>query len=71
METANSFNTSAIRQVLAQMNVMNFFGRFQVTAAGLQAAHTMIVVQWQAGSLKVVWPTPVANAPLQYPYTAS
>jgi branched-chain amino acid transport system substrate-binding protein len=71
METANSFNTSAIRQALGQMNVMNFFGRFQINAAGLQVAHSMVVVQWQAGSLKVVWPTPVANAPLQYPYTAS
>ena len=71
METANSFNTSAIRQVLGQMNVMNFFGRFQVSAAGLQSAHSMVVVQWQAGNLKVVWPTSVATAPLQYPYTAS
>jgi branched-chain amino acid transport system substrate-binding protein len=53
------------------MNVMNFFGRFQIDAAGLQTAHTMVVVQWQAGSLKVVWPTSVATAPLQYPYTAS
>jgi branched-chain amino acid transport system substrate-binding protein len=71
METANSFNTSAIRQALGQMNVMNFFGRFQVDATGLQAAHSMVVVQWQAGSLKVVWPTSVANGALQYPYTAS
>jgi branched-chain amino acid transport system substrate-binding protein len=71
METSNSFNTSAIRQALGQMNVMNFFGRFQINAAGLQVAHSMVVVQWQAGSLKVVWPTPVANALLQYPYTAS
>jgi branched-chain amino acid transport system substrate-binding protein len=69
METANSFNTSDIRNALGQMHVMNFFGQFQISSNGLQIAHSMIVVQWQAGSLKVVWPTAAASAPVQYPYT--
>ena len=51
------------------MKLMTFFGEFQVDSVGLQIAHKMILDQWQAGVLKVVWPTDVAVAPLRYPYT--
>ncbi len=53
------------------MKLMTFFGKFQVDSTGLQVAHEMIVDQWQAAALKVVWPTAVAVSPLQYPYTGS
>src|SRR5207253_6447634 len=36
IETANSLNTTAVRQALAQMKVMTFFGGFQVDSTGLQ-----------------------------------
>jgi len=66
---ANSLNTSAVRAALGGMHVMNFFGQFQVNAQGLQIAHSMVVVQWQAGNLKVTHPQAVAESPVQYPYT--
>ena len=66
---ANSLNTSAVRAALGSMHVMNFFGQFQVNARGLQVAHSMVVVQWHAGSLKVTYPQAVAESPVQYPYT--
>jgi len=66
---ANSLNTSAVRAALGGMHVMNFFGQFQVNARGLQIAHSMVIVQWQAGNLKVTYPQAVAESPVQYPYT--
>ena len=68
IETANSLNTTAVRQALAQMKVMTFFGGFQVDSTGLQIAHTMVLVQWQDGQLKIVRPAEVAQSSLRYPY---
>lgn len=69
--TANSLNTTAVRAALGSMHLMDFFGEFQINGQGLQIAHTMVVDQWQAGTLKVVYPTAVATATLQYPYTGT
>ena len=69
IQAANSLNTTQVRAELGSMKLMTFFGKFQVNSAGLQVAHEMIVDQWQAAALKVVWPTAVAVSPLQYPYT--
>ncbi len=71
IQTANSLNTTAVRTALGNMHLMTFFGEFQVNAAGLQIAHTMVLDQWQAAALKVVYPTAVAEASVQYPYTGS
>ena len=71
IEVAQSLNTANVRAALGAMKAMTFFGEFQVSSAGLQIAHSMILDQWQAGALKVVWPTAVAPATVQYPYTGS
>ena len=68
---ANSLNTTDVRAALGNMHIMNFFGQFQIASSGLQIAHSMIVVQWQAGALKIVYPADVAQASVQYPYTGS
>jgi len=68
---ANSLNTTDVRAALGTMHIMNFFGQFQIASSGLQIAHSMILVQWQAGTLKVVYPADVAQASVQYPYTGS
>ena len=69
IEAANSLNTTEVRAKLGSMKLMTFFGEFQVDSVGLQIAHKMILDQWQADVLQVVWPTDVAVAPLRYPYT--
>jgi branched-chain amino acid transport system substrate-binding protein len=71
IETANSLNTTAVRQALATMKAMTFFGGFQVDSTGLQIAHTMVLVQWQDGQLKVVQPANVAQSSVRYPYTGA
>jgi len=71
IEDANSLSTSQVRAALGSMNLMTFFGAFQISSKGIQTAHEMVVDQWQAGALKVVYPADVAVAPVQYPYTGS
>ncbi|TLZ43235.1 MAG: branched-chain amino acid ABC transporter substrate-binding protein [Methanobacteriota archaeon] len=71
IEQANSFNTTAVRAKLGSMHVMNFFGEYQIDSRGLQIAHSMVLVQWQAGLKKVVLPPSVADGSCQYPYSGT
>ena len=50
---------------------MDFFGEFQIDSRGLQIAHSMVLIQWQAAALKIVQPQAVAESGVQYPYTGS
>jgi branched-chain amino acid transport system substrate-binding protein len=68
---ANSLNTTDVRAKLGSMHIMDFFGQFQLDSRGLQTAHSMVLVQWQAGAKKVVLPSDVADATCQYPYTGA
>jgi len=71
IQRANSLNTTDVRAKLGTMHVMNFFGQFQLDSRGLQIAHSMVLVQWQAGVKKVVLPSDVADGTCQYPYTGT
>lgn len=71
IQTANSLDTSAVRNALLNLHIMTFFGPYQVDSTGKQVAHQMVLVQWQNGKLVLVQPSEVATAPLQYPYTGS
>ena len=71
IQQANSLNTTDVRAKLGSMHIMNFFGQFQVDSRGFQTAHSMLLVQWQAGVKKVVLPSDVADGTCQYPYTGA
>jgi len=74
IESAGSLDTAAVKAALDAMDVMTFYGsvKFDTTAEshGLQAAHSMVYVQWQkGGELKkaIVWPEAAATAePIAY-----
>jgi len=71
IQAANSFDTTAVRQALGAMHIMTFFGQYQVDSTGKQVAHTMVLDQWQTGTLVVVAPSTSATSSVQYPYTGS
>ena len=71
IQRANSFNTTAVRAQLGSMHIMDFFGEFQIDSRGLQVAHSMVLVQWQAGAKKVVLPADIADGSCQYPYSGA
>ena len=69
--TANSFNSTLVRQALGSMNLMTFFGGFKVSSTGAQQQPPPVLAQWQNGVLQIVYPTDVATAPIIYPYNPS
>ena len=71
IQTANSTDTTNVRQAISNMHIMTFFGQFKVDATGKQSAHSMVLVQWQSGGLVVVAPDAVASGTVKYPYTGS
>jgi len=68
IEVANSLNTTAVRQALLSLHIMTFFGEYKVDSTGIQIAHSMLMIQWQNGSLKVVYPPSFAETNVIYPY---
>jgi len=71
IQTANSLNTTLVRNALHNLHIMTFFGQFQVDSTGKQAAHAMVLDQWQNGTLLVVAPSAATTGSIQYPYTGS
>lgn len=44
------------------------YGRFRIDPeSGLQAGHQVLIVQWQGGIRRIVWPLELAERPLMYP----
>ena len=71
IQTANSLNTTLVRNALYGMHIMTFFGQFQVDSTGKQIAHAMVLDQWQNGTLVVVAPSTATTGAVEYPYTGS
>src|SRR5438445_2111988 len=71
IQTANSTDTTNVRQAISNMHIMTFFGQFKVDATGKQSGHSMVLVQWQNGELAVVAPAIVTSGTVKYPYTGS
>lgn len=68
LQKANSLDTATVRQTLATMHIMTFYGEFQVDQTGKQVVHAMVLDQWQSGVLRVVLPSEIAEAKIIYPY---
>jgi branched-chain amino acid transport system substrate-binding protein len=75
LEDAGSTDTEAIKAALDKVDMMTFFGhlKFNTTdeAHGLQAGHTMVLMQWQKDGdklvKKIVWPEEAATGKALYP----
>jgi branched-chain amino acid transport system substrate-binding protein len=51
-----------------QLSCTTLYGRFRLDPlSGLQAGHQVLIVQWQDGIRRVVWPPEQAERPLLYP----
>ena len=53
---AQSIGTQNIRDELLKLDTRTPFGRYQVNDKGVQIGHQLVVVQWQNGMKKIVWP---------------
>jgi branched-chain amino acid transport system substrate-binding protein len=65
---AETCSDADLRKTADGLTCRTFYGDFRLDAdAGVQVGHETVLVQWQGGEKKVVWPAGMAQAALVYP----
>ncbi len=67
IEKAGSLDPQKVRDTLASLDVMTFYGRIKFNADGLNVYKPMVTVQIQHGQVMTIWPADVASAKAIYP----
>jgi branched-chain amino acid transport system substrate-binding protein len=67
IEAAGSLDPLKVRDALANLDVITFFGRLKFNEGGINTYKPMAVNQIQNGDLKTVWPVNVQDAKPMYP----
>src|SRR6202165_271700 len=67
IENAGSLDPSKVRDALAALDVMTFFGQIKFDSRGINIYKPMVVEQIQKGTHYTVFPANVANGKPQYP----
>jgi branched-chain amino acid transport system substrate-binding protein len=70
MENAASLDPSKVRDALASLDVMTFFGQIKFDSRGINTFKPMVVEQIQSGTHYTVFPKDVANGSPKYPTPA-
>ena len=70
IEKANSIDPQKVRDALAGLDVMTFYGQIKFDSTGANTYKPMVAMQIQNGQVVTVYPSNVANATLQYPTPA-
>ncbi len=67
IEKAGTLDPKAVRDALASLDVVTFYGLLKFDSRGINVYKPMAVNQIQNGQLMTVWPTGVQNAQPMYP----
>lgn len=67
IQKAGSLEAEKVRDALAGLDVMTFYGQIKFDPRGLNIYKPMVVTQIQKGQLMTVWPAAVANSQPMYP----
>lgn len=67
IEAAGSLDPNAVRDALAKLDFISFFGQIKFDARGINIYKPMVVEQWQNGKKITVWPPDVATAKPLWP----
>jgi branched-chain amino acid transport system substrate-binding protein len=67
IENAGSLDPNKVRDALAALDVMTFFGQIKFDSRGINIFKPMVVEQIQKGTHYTVFPAAVANGTPQYP----
>lgn len=70
IENAGSIDPEKVRDALASLDVMTFYGEIKFDSQGLNVYKPMVTIQIQHGQIVTVFPSNVANGLLQYPSPA-
>jgi len=67
IENGGSLNPDKVRDALAGLDVITFFGQIKFDSRGINIFKPMVVEQIQNGQHHTVWPNDVADAKPSYP----
>jgi branched-chain amino acid transport system substrate-binding protein len=67
IEKAGSLESAAVRDAIAKLDFMSFFGQIKFDERGINIYKPMAVEQWQGGRKITVWPRAVAVAQPLWP----
>lgn len=70
IEKAGSIDPQKVRDALAGLDVMTFYGQLKFDSTGANTYKPMVTIQIQNGQVVTAYPSNVANATLQYPTPA-
>ena len=57
IEKAGTLDDAELRRAAGELDFTTFYGRFKLDpASGCQIGHSMVIIQWQGGHKKAVWP---------------
>ena len=65
---AESTDNFSLREAAGKLKFSTFYGNFQIDETGRQIGRETMLVQWQSGQKKTVWPRSSAQAELAYPW---
>ena len=69
VEMAGTLDNGELRKSAGVLDFSTFYGRFKIDAiTGRQVGRSVVLVRWQNGSKKVVWPPEQRQAALVYPW---
>ena len=68
IEKAKSIDPDKVRNALATLDTLSFFGRIKFDATGQNMFKPMSVIQIQNGKIVTVWPRRDAEAKMRWPY---
>jgi branched-chain amino acid transport system substrate-binding protein len=67
IQQAGSIDPQKVRDALAKLDIMTFYGRVKFDETGANTFKPMVTVQIQEGKIITVYPADVANGKIQYP----
>ena len=70
IEAAGSTEPARVRDAIAKLDFMSFYGQIKFDERGINATKPMAVEQWQNGRRVTVWPSDVAEVKAQWPMPA-
>jgi branched-chain amino acid transport system substrate-binding protein len=60
---AGTWTDAALRDQACELDCQTFYGRFRLASeTGAQTGHETVLVQWQRGAKRLIWPRAMADA---------
>lgn len=61
IKRAGSIDRDKLMEVLSMMDTITLIGRYKVDISGKQTKHLNLIIQWQNGQKRIVWPEDMAE----------